>query len=44
MKKNYEEILLEILFFQQEDVIATSGETFATGGMYGEDDEWLTIG
>ncbi len=43
MKRQYEEMELELISFQQEDVITTSGGiTYSTMSCY-SDDSWYTI-
>ena len=45
MKKICEQVQVELLKFESEDVITTSGETFSSKGTYGSGgDEWLSIG
>ena len=44
MKKTYEEMQVELIRFESEDVITTSGGTFSAKGTYGiGDDAWSSI-
>ena len=44
MKKQFEQLQLNLITFSQQDVITTSGESaFSTNGIYDGNEEWLDL-